>query len=114
MKNKLIAVLSVVPLLTGCSEIELKQFFGSYSEWYTGLDRGVVQRVNYDYRDHLIESVRISCDYYVKLDNGKQLKFSEERHAKESTCRYEENQYIDVEVYEDNLGNVRYSLIVSK
>ncbi|WP_368263121.1 hypothetical protein [Clostridium disporicum] len=110
MKLKLFLVLGLM-LLTGCSDKEMAKFWGNYNEWYAGLIEGVVQEVVFKYHDELIDSRKIECNYYVELNDGTQLKFNKSYHAKENSCKYQANDNVSLEVYEDSLGDKRYELI---
>lgn len=93
------------------SDIEKAQFLGKYNQWYVGLEEGNVQDVYYQYHDHLIDSVKIECDYYIQLQDGTQLKVNKSHHAKNLTCKYQQGDTALVEVWEDSLGNKEYRLI---
>lgn len=110
MKCKTLVLLSLLTL-AGCSDVERAKFTGNYSQWYSGLQSGVTKQVVYRYHEHLIDSVKIECDYYIELDDGKQLKFTRSHHAREMTCRYETGENVNVEVYEDSLGHKEYKLV---
>lgn len=110
MKMKIILVLVLIAL-TGCSEVECSKFFGTYDQRYVGLEKGVAVDVNYKYNEHLIDSHKIECDYYVELEDGKQLKYSRYHHARELTCKYNIGDEVNVEVYEDIFGNREYKLV---
>lgn len=110
VKLKSVMLLSLF-LLTGCDEVEKQKFLGTYKTHYVGLEEGIIQEVVYKYDEKLIEEIRVSCDYYVELNDGKELKFSVSRLSSETVCRYEKGDNVKVEVLEDTVGDTHYSLV---